>query len=180
MARAFSPEPVDPDLLDALLADALAAPSAGNSQGAELLVLVGPETSRYWDASLPVERRAGFAWPRLLDAPVLVVVLTDPQRYVDRYAEPDKGQDASAWTTPYWWVDGGMVAQRLLAGVEAAGLGALFFGVFAQEGAVQAALGIPDGLGIVGVVALGHPLPSAPGRSAGRPKRSDRIHRGGW
>jgi nitroreductase len=180
MARAFSPEPVEPDLLDRLLADALAAPSAGNSQGAELLVLVGPETARYWDASLPVERREGFAWPKLLDAPVLVVVLTDPQRYVDRYAEADKAQDAAAWATPYWWVDGGMVVQRLLAGVEAAGLGGLFFGVFQREAAVRAALSIPDAVGIVGVVAFGHPLPSRPGRSAGRPRRADRVHWGGW
>jgi nitroreductase len=180
MARAFSPEPVDPDLLERLLADALKAPSAGNSQGADLLVLVGPETARYWDASLPAERREGFAWPQLLDAPVLVVVLTDPQRYVDRYAEADKSQDAAAWATPYWWVDGGMVVQRLLAGVEAAGLGALFFGVFAQEASVRAALAIPDELGIVGVVALGHALPSRSGRSADRPGRKDRIHRGGW
>jgi nitroreductase len=180
MARAFSPEPVEPDVLDDLLADALRAPSAGNSQGAELLVLVGEETARYWDASLPVERRAGFAWPRLLDAPVLVLVLTDPQRYVDRYAEDDKAQDATSWTTPYWWVDGGMVVQRLLVGVEAVGLGALFFGVFEQEAAVRSALSIPEGLGIVGVVALGHPLPSRAGRSSGRPKRTDRVHRGGW
>ena len=181
MARAFSPEPLDPDLVDHLVTDALRAPSAGNSQGAELVVLVGPEeTARYWDASLPADRREGFAWPDLLSAPVLVVVLTDPQHYVDRYAEPDKGQDATTWTTPYWWVDGGMVAQRLLAGVADAGLGALFFGVFAQEAAVRAALGIPERLGIVGVVALGHALPSRPGRSAARPRRADRIHRGGW
>jgi nitroreductase len=74
-----------------------------------------------------------------------------------------------------------MVVQRLLAGVERAGLGALFFGVFAQERAVRSALSIPDGLGIVGVVALGHPLPEArPGRSAQRPRRPDRVHRGGY
>jgi nitroreductase len=47
MARAFSPAPLDPDLVDRLAADALRAPSAGNSQGAELVVLAGPEqTSR--------------------------------------------------------------------------------------------------------------------------------------
>ena len=179
MARAFSPEPLDPDLVDRLLADALRAPSAGNSQGAELVVLVGPEeTARYWDAALPPERRDRFAWPDLLAAPVLVVVLTDPERYVDRYAEPDKAQDATAWATPYWWVDGGMVVQRLLAGVEAAGLGALFFGVFDQEPAVRSSLSIPDALGIVGVVAFGHPLPSRKGRSAERPRRPDRVRRG--
>jgi nitroreductase len=181
MARAFSPEPVDPDLVEQLVADALRAPSAGNSQGAEVVVLQGPEeTGRYWDASLPAERRATFAWPDLPAAPVLVIVLTDPQRYVDRYAVADKAQDAAGWTTPYWWVDGGMVVQRLLAGVEAAGLGALFFGVFAREPVVREALAIPEGLGIVGVVALGHPLASAPGRSADRPRRADRIHRGGY
>src|SRR3712207_162958 len=112
MVRAFSPEPLDPDLVERLVADALRAPSAGNSQGAEVVLLRGPEeTARYWDASLPAERREGFAWPDLLAAPVLAVVLTDPQRYVDRYAEPDKGVDASSWATPYWWVDGGLVVQ---------------------------------------------------------------------
>ena len=141
MVRAFSPEPLEADLVDRLLADALRAPSAGNTQGAELVVLTGPdETARYWDASLPAERRSTFAWPDLPAAPVLVVVLTDAQRYAERYAEDDKGQDASAWATPYWWVDGGMVVQRLLAGVEEAGLGALFFGVFEQEAAVRTAL----------------------------------------
>lgn len=182
MARAFSPEPLDPDLVERLLADALRAPSAGNAQGAELIVLTGAETARYWDATLAPARRTGFAWPDLPAAPVLVVVVTDPQRYVARYAEADKGTDATAWTTPYWWVDGGMVVERLLAGVADAGLGALFFGVFDKEAAVRSALGIPDRLGIVGVVALGHPLPSRPGRSAARPRRppDEVIHRGRW
>jgi nitroreductase len=182
MVRAFTPEPLDDDLIDRLLADALRAPSAGNSQGIDLVVLIGDETARYWDATLPAERRDGFAWPDLLAAPVLVVVLTDPDRYRRRYAEPDKAQDASAWATPYWWVDGGMVVQRLLLGAEAAGLGALIFGVFDHEDAVRAALAIPDGLGIVGVVALGHPRSSPPGRSAARPRRSldETVHRGGY
>ena len=39
MARAFSPEPIDPDLVERLVVDALLAPSAGNSQGAEVVVL---------------------------------------------------------------------------------------------------------------------------------------------
>jgi nitroreductase len=182
MVRAFRPEPVDPEVLERLLAAALRAPSAGNSQGVELVVLVGEETARYWDAALPEERRTGFAWPDLLAAPVLVLVLTDPQRYADRYAEPDKGLDAAAWSTPYWWVDGGMAVHTLLLGAVDAGLGALFFGLFAQEAAVRSALGIPDELEAVGVVALGHPLPSRPGRSADRPRRpaAEVVHRGAY
>jgi nitroreductase len=183
MVRAFSPSPVDATVLDRLLVDALRAPSAGNSQGTELVVLVGPdETARYWDAALPAPRRASFTWPQLLDAPVLVVVLADRQRYLDRYAEADKGQDAATWSTPYWWVDGGMAVHTLLLGAVDAGLGALFFGLFARERAVRAALGIPDGRDVVGVVAIGHPLPSPPGRSADRPRRpaGEVIHRGRW
>jgi nitroreductase len=188
MVRAFRPDPVDAGVLDRLLRDALRAPSAGNSQGTELIVLIGPEaTARYWDAALPPVRRRAFAWPDLLAAPVLVLVLTDPQRYLDRYAEPDKaatglGDDAAAWRMPYWLVDGGMAVHTLLLAAVDAGLGALLFGLFAQEEAVRAALGVPEGPEVVGVVALGHPLPSGPGRSAERPRRPEDevIHRGGW
>lgn len=188
MVRAFSSEPIDAEILDRLLTDALRAPSAGNSQGTELVVLVGPEeTARYWDAALPSERRDGFAWPDLLAAPVLVLVLADRRRYLDRYAEPDKaasglGSDAAAWSTPYWLVDGGMAVHTLLLGAVDAGLGALLFGLFAHESAVRADLGIPEDRDVIGVVALGHPRPSLPGRSATRPRRptDEVIHRGGW
>lgn len=188
MVRAFRPDPIDPVVLDRLLSDTLRAPSAGNSQGTDLVVLNGPvETARYWDVALPVERRATFAWPDLLAAPVLVLVLADSRRYLDRYAEPDKvatglGDDPSAWRTPYWLVDGGMAVHTLLLGAVDAGLGALLFGLFAREEAVRAALGVPEDRDVVGVVALGHPRPSRPGRSAARPRRSedDVIHRGGW
>lgn len=188
MVRAFSSEPIDAEILDRLLTDALRAPSAGNSQGTEVVVLVGPEeTARYWDAALPFERRERFAWPDLLAAPVLVVVLADRRRYLDRYAEPDKaasglGSDAAAWSTPYWLVDGGMAVHTLLLGAVDAGLGALLFGLFAQESVVRADLGIPEDRDVIGVVALGHPRPSLPGRSATRPRRptDEVIHRGGW
>ena len=188
MCRAFRPDPIDPEVLECLLSDALRGPSAGNSQGTELVVLVGPdETARYWDAALPAARREHFAWPDLLRAPVLVLVLADPQRYLDRYGEPDKagtglGDDAAAWRTPFWLVDGGMAVHALLLGAVDAGLGALLFGLFAAEGAVRAALGLPEDRDVLGVVALGHPLASRPGRSATRPRRpvEEVIHRGSW
>ena len=59
MVRAFRPDPIDAGVLDRLLGDALRAPSAGNSQGTELIVLIGPEeTARYWDAALPPVHRS--------------------------------------------------------------------------------------------------------------------------
>lgn len=189
MVRDFTAAPIAPDVLDRVLDAATRAPSAGFTQGVDLVVLAGPdETARYWDATLAPARRAGFAWPGLLAAPVLVVVCATPDAYVARYAEPDKartglGAGTAAWAVPYWFVDGGMAAENLLLAAVDAGLGACFFGVFDHEAALGAALGIPTGVRTVGTIALGHPAPaSRPGRSAARPRRrvGDVAHRGGW
>jgi nitroreductase len=188
MVRAFTDEPVDAELLDELCDLARRAPSAGNTQGTDLVLLVGPtEVGAYWDVTLPEPRRAGFRWPGLVSAPALVLVVTDPGAYVDRYAEPDKaatglGGGASAWPVPYWWVDAGAVIEHLLLGAADAGLGACLFGLFDHEAAVAADLGIPSDRRIVATVALGHPAASGPGRSADRPRRPlhEVVHRGRW
>lgn len=193
MVRAFGPDPdapasVDPETVDDLLDTARRAPSAGNTGAVRFLVLDTPDAvSAYWDLTLPPDRRSGFAWPGLLVAPVLVVVLVDPHAYPSRYAEDDKvatglGEGVDAWPVPYWWVDAGMVVQNLLLGVVDAGLGACFFGLFAHEAAVLGAHDVPDGWRAVGTVALGHPAPSRPGRSAGRgrPPMTEIARRGHW
>ncbi|MCA1846429.1 MAG: nitroreductase family protein, partial [Actinobacteria bacterium] len=49
MVRNFEDRPVPGDVVERLVANALRGPSAGFSQGFELLVLNGPEeTGRYW------------------------------------------------------------------------------------------------------------------------------------
>jgi nitroreductase len=188
MVRAFSAEPVDDEVLDGLLDLARRAPSAGNSQGLDLLVLRGAhDVDPYWDATLAPDRRSTFAWPGLLRAPVLVVVWTDPGAYVARYGEPDKaasglGAGAGAWPVPYWFVDAGAAVEHLLLGAVASGLGACLFGLFEHEEAVRVAFGVPVGRRAVGTVALGHPARDTPGRSAGRPRRplGEVVHRGCW
>ena len=187
MVRAFAPVPVAPEVLDRVLGAALRGPSAGNAQGLDLVVLEGDETARYWDTCLPQAARSSFPWPGLLDAPVLVLLLTRSDTYVTRYAEPDKvgtglGEGAATWPVPYWYVDGGMAAMLLLLAAVDEGLGALFFGVFAREAELLATLGVPDGHRPIGMVALGHPTTDRPSRSAGRPRRSidEAVHRGGW
>ena len=188
MVRAFTGDPVDPAVVDGLVDLARRAPSAGHSQGWAFVVLSGPEeTARYWDVTLPAERRDGFRWPGLVAAPVLVVVLVRPGAWVERYAEDDKartglGDGEAAWPVPYWWVDGGMAVENLLLGAVEAGLGACFFGLFDHEAAVLAALGVPASWRAVGTVALGHPAPDEPGRSSsrGRTPLSEVLHRGRW
>ncbi len=189
MVRAFTDEPVAPQVVDGLLDAARRAPSAGNAQGARFLVLDTPgAVAGYWDITLAPERRAGFAWPGLLVAPVLVVVLVDPDAYVARYAEADKaatglGEGTDAWPVPYWWVDVGGVVQTLLLGAVDAGLGGCLFGLFAAEDAVLGAHGVPAGWRAAGTVALGHPAgDDRPGRSAGRPRAplAEVARRGRW
>lgn len=187
MVRAFADRPVDPALVDRLVDMARRAPSAGNAQPWAFVVLEGAATARLWDVTLPAQRRAGFRWPGLLSAPVVVVPLVEPAAYLRRYGEDDKaatglGAGVDAWPVPYWWVDGGMAVHALLLGATDAGLGALFYGLFGHEEAALAALGVPAGWRALGAVVLGWPAPDEPGRSAGRPRPplDEIVHRGGW
>jgi nitroreductase len=189
MVRSFDGRPVAAAEVDRLIDLARRAPSAGNTQACEFVVLVGSETARLWDVTLPPARRASFRWPGLLDAPVVVVPVVRPGAYVDRYGEDDKastglGEGEDAWPVPYWWVDAGMAVHGLLLAAVDAGLGALFYGLFEHEAAALAALGVPDGWRAVGAVALGWPSPDreAPGRSSARPRPplTDVVHRGRW
>lgn len=188
MVRAFQARAVAPEVLDRVLDAARRAPSAGSTQGLDLLVLEGPEaTGRYWDLTFSdPAARAGFRWQGLFDAPVLVVPVVDPEAYARRYAEADKARaglgSVGAWSVPYWWVDGGAAVQNLLLAAVDEGLGALLFGLFDHEPAVLAAHGVPAGRRALGTVALGHPAPDGPGRSAGRPRRPlvEVVHRGRW
>lgn len=176
MVRAFSPNPVSPKLVENMLDLARRAPSAGNCQPIRFVVLDTPElTARYWDRTLAGERRSSFRWQQLLAAPLLVLVATEPERYLDRYREPDKIQagrtEFDQWPVPYWWVDAGMAAQNLLLLATQHRLGACLFGPFDHEPALKQAFDLPPDLRLVATVAIGHPLPDEPGRSAGRPRR---------
>jgi nitroreductase len=177
MVRSFTDERVPADALDRVQATAFRAPAAGNTDFLDLVVLTGEETQRYWSVTLPDP--SGFRWQGLLRAPVLVVPVIDPEAYVRRYAEPDKGRDAAAWAVPYWWVDAGMAVEHVLLACTAEGLGACFFGQFDHERGVLRAFGVPEGRRSPGTIALGHPAPDELGRSADR-ARTRTIRRGGW
>ena len=189
MCRSFRADPLAPDVVERVLAAAGRAPAAGNSDGLDLLVLEGPDqTARYWDITLPADRRARFRWPGLLRAPLLVIPLADADAYLDRYAEPDKaagglGRDEAAWAVPYWTVDAAFAAMLMqLAAIEE-GLGVLFFGLFDHSAAVMDAFAVPGDRQPVGALAIGVPdREDDPGRSATRPRRplDAIVHRGHW
>lgn len=186
MVRSFTDQPIDRDMQLRLLDLARRAPSAGNTQPWEFLLLSGADAERYWSVTLG-ERTASFRWQGLLRAPVLIVVYVRVDAYPDRYSEDDKartglGVGSEAWSVPYWWVDGGAAVENLLLGAVAAGLGACLFGQFEHEDAVREAFGVPGDRRAVGTVALGHPAPDEPGRSAtrARPALDDIVHEARW
>ena len=182
MVRSFESQALDPAVVDRVLAAGLRGPSAGFTQGVELLLLEGAdETGRYWEAALPTDRRAAFPWPGLLRAPVLVVVLSSETAYRRRYDEADKG-GAATLAVPWWHVDAAFAALLLQLAAVDAGLGSLFFATHAVP-ALRRTFGWPEAFEPVGTVAIGHPAPDRPSSSVlGRPSRAagDRIHRGGW
>lgn len=189
MTRAFRTDPLPAGTLERLVDLASRAPSAGKSQGWHLVALEGAETARFWDATLPAERRDTFRWRRLLDAPAILLPFADPQAYVDRYSEPDKsrtglGAGMHAWPAPYWTIDASMAVMTLLLAAEDSGLGALFFGVFRGEAELREALGVPGGFELLGAIALGYPAEGDEdrGRSAARARRQpgEIIHRVRW
>ena len=175
-------------MVDQLLEQALRAPSAGNTQGRDFVVLEGPdETARYWEATTDPTWRAGSRrFEGLARAPVVVLPFADPEAYVARYREADKvasgGEDVD-WVVPYWLVDTAFATMVLLLGATDRGLGAAFLGNFRGETALRASLGVPGHHRWLGAVLLGEPArPDPPSSSAGRARRTleESVHRGGW
>jgi nitroreductase len=191
MVRSFSGAPLGEAVLDTLLDLAWRSPSAGNTGGREFVVLEGAETARYWDATTTAEwRSASRRWPGLSRAPIVIVVLVSPDRYVDRYSESDKatsglGSDAgiSAWDVPYWFFDAGAAVMALLLGATATGLGACFLGNFRGEQALLQSLGVPPPWRFAGAVLVGERGGEDPKSSSvikGRDPLSTIIHLGSW
>jgi len=162
MVRSFSGRPVPDTILTKIVAAAAAAPSAGNADGWEAVVLVGPaETALFWEATTTADWRATSPrWPGLSRAPVVVAVFVNPGAYVARYAEPDKvasglGTGPDAWPIPYWLVDGGFAVLLMLLAAVDVGLGACFLGNFRGESELRSALDVGDESRYLGAVLIG-------------------------
>ncbi len=181
MVRSFEDRPLPAPVVERILSAGLRSPSAGFTQGVDLVVLAGHlETARYWDATLD-SGRTSFPWPGLLKAPLLVVVLSSEDVYRRRYAEADKGRTGD-FDVPWWHVDAAFVALLLQLAAVDAGLGALFFQTHRLPD-LRRALRIPITHAPVGTVAIGHPAADRPSSSVTtRPRRSlgEVVHFGHW
>lgn len=178
MVRDFEDRAIEADIVERILTNSLRGPSAGFTQGVDLLVLEGrAETSRFWVASI-AEDAAHSRWTGMRNAPVIVVVVADSGAYRRRFGEPDK---ASRLDVPWWLVDASFAAMLMLLGAVDVGLGASFFRVNDPVN-VRREFGIPEAHDVVGAVAIGHPGNVRPSRSAARGRRpaTEAVHKGNW
>jgi nitroreductase len=188
MVRDYDPSrPVPDAVAERLLEHAIRAPSAGFSQGWAFLVLSEPDDrALFWSATTTADAPDGWLG-RMSRAPLLVVVLSSKDAYLDRYAEPDKGRtdrDEARWPVPYWDVDAGMAALLMLLTAVDEGLGACFFGVPADRvDALRDTFGVPASYRPVGVVSVGYPGGGdrrSPSLRRGRRGVEEVVHRGRW
>jgi nitroreductase len=195
MVRSYADDPVPGEVLDRMLGLALRGPSAGFTQGIDLLVLEGSETRQFFElTSDPGFLAEPGSLAGLLRAPVIVVPVSDPGAYLARYGEPDKagsslaGLASESWPVPYWLVDSSFAVMLLLLAATDAGLGALFFRLHRDPELLLEALGVPEGRQVIGAVALGYeeradPRARAAASGSARPPRrpaSAAVHKGRW
>ncbi len=188
MVRRFDQRPVPADTVDRIIDMGRRAPSAGFSQGLELLVLDTPETvAAFWETTRDPE----FGWEEEIVAhgpTVLILPLPDPRRYVERYAQPDKiefGMDEEAnWPVRFWEIDAAMASMLILLAAVEEGLGGWFFGITHGERALLDHFGVPAYLGSIGIIGLGYRAedeePSGSWTKHRRRSLEEQIHRNGW
>ena len=138
MVRSFDATPIDLDWLEELCADALWAPTAGNSAGVRMYTVGREHVLDYLDvATDSAWRESSPRYAGLSRASAVVLVTTRPQDYLARYGEADKARSGlarrDAWAVPYWTTDAAMATMALLLLLEEAGLQAALWGNFRRE-----------------------------------------------
>jgi nitroreductase len=148
--RAFNGEAVSKEEVQSLIEAARWAPSAGDIQPWEFIIVTDARTK---------ERLAIAALDQTFieEAPVVVIVCADESRSARRYGK----RGASL----YCLQDTAAATQNILLAAHAMGLGACWIGAF-REKEVGETLKTPENLRPIAIVPIGHPAerPKAPPR----------------
>lgn len=139
--RAFKPDPVSDGLLNTVLEAAQWAPSAGNRQARDFIVVKDAETKRRLC-------RAALDQHFIEQAPVDVVVCANQRRSARRYG--DRGERL------YCLLDAAASTQNLLLAVHALGLGACWISAFRDEQVVET-LNLPRWVRPIAIIPIGYP-----------------------
>jgi nitroreductase len=149
MTRSFDGTPADAVWLEELCANALWAPTAGNSAGVRLNIVGSEQVSAYIEVATDASwRERSRRFEGLRRAGAVVLVTTRPQDYVERYGEPDKAasglNEFDAWPLPYWHADAAMATMALLLLLEESNWQATLWGSFRHDQEVLAWANITD------------------------------------
>lgn len=139
--RAFKSDDVSPEIVEKLLNAASWAPSAGNIQPWEFIVVRKPEIKS-------ALAEAALNQASIEEAPVVIVVCANESRSAQRYG--DRGK------TLYCLQDTAAATQNILLTAYSLGLGTCWIGAFTEEEA-RKILRIPEGIRPVAIVPIGYP-----------------------
>lgn len=156
--RSYTDQPIEPETVETLLRAAMAAPSAGNEQPWEFIVI---SDRGVLDALPTAHPHAQMA----AEAPLAVVVCGDTAR--EKYAG-------------FWVQDCSAAVQNLLLAAHASGLGAVWCGLHPsvpQVDAIRELLVIPKGIIPLALLVIGYPSGSLPPSDRFDPAR---VHRNRW
>jgi len=157
--RAFSDQDIPDSDVDLLVEAACCAPSAGNRQPWEFIIVRDDDTKR----SLA---KAAYGQYFLAEAPVVLIVCADPGRSASRYGR--RGSEL------YCLQDTAAAVQNLLLTATANGLGSCWIGAF-DEGKVAEVIKAPWGVRPIAIVPVGYPAETP--RPPPRRRLRDIIHR---
>jgi len=148
--RSFEPDPVPETLLKVILEAAQWAPSAGNCQARDFVIVKNPETKRRLC-------EAAFGQGFIEEAPVDVVVCANEKRSAAVYGSRGKNL--------YCVLDAAASAQNILLAAHALGLSTCWVGAYSDE-EVAKALGLPEYVKPIAILPIGYPAekPSPPRR----------------
>jgi nitroreductase len=184
MTRSFDGTPVDESWLDKICAQALWAPTAGNSAGVRLYTLGAQYVEAYFEnATDEAWRERARRSEGLRRAGGIVLVTTRVQDYLARYGEDDKTHsglsERSAWPVPYWHTDAAMATMALLLLIDESGWQSTLWGSFRNADAVLQWAGVKDEE-LFGAVLIGRGDGADESSSSLRravPSRSARVRR---
>lgn len=148
--RRFEKKPVDDKLIGVILYMATQAPSAGNIQEWEFVVVKDEEQKKKL-------AKAALSQDFIAEAPVVIVVCANLARTSLRYGK--RGE------TLYGIQDTALAIQNMMLAAQGLGLGSCFVGAF-EEDTVSNIIELPDNLRPVAIIPIGYPAekPESPGR----------------
>jgi nitroreductase len=159
--RVFKPDPVDDDVIDEGLRLANLAPSAGNLQARDFIVVRSHATKK-------LLMEAAYGQDFVETAPVVLVFCANLER-ISHYGD--------RWRTLYCLQDVAASIQNMTLFLHSKGLGSVWVGAFDEVRAANA-LGVPEHVRPVAMLPIGYPAEKGVRRR--RLPSAELVHRERW